>query len=478
MLKQFSQYLHSKVMAHRGGKRIWIQGAKPQMAGFEVGAKYSVTDKGNNTIEIRLDPNGTRTVSRKEVAGKFMPVMDVRITGDNFSVDDRIRAVFYHGVIVVSLHHEDVARAEREKRFITNLNNDALLEASLCTGGGVSAAATHQAITDAGAKSKLAFVVDAELKYLSVAGANNFAIDDETVFFCGNMEEIDRNLIGQRPVDVLSFSLPCAGLSKSGAAKHKLSPEEHSSSTSLFGLYNFMNATNPAVLWSENVKEAQNSPLYTVLKAELTRRGYRIIEDVTANEKTGSLEARERYWFLAISKGLDTSLDADVFNYQLQKQHADLNSWATNQYLHDKAVRDAEAGKGFARQLVTGAETKVGTIGRFYSKKRSTEPFWVRADGKERLLSLREHAAVKSAPYSLVEGVCDTTGHEILGQSIDYLQCYMPIKRLFERAVAVYKNAAQATVQAVIAPAKALSAPAQAAVQVKAPASTKFAVMF
>jgi DNA (cytosine-5)-methyltransferase 1 len=484
MFKQFTQYLHSKIMAHRGGKRIWIQGVKPQMAGFYIGAKYSVVDKGDNTIEIRLDPNGNRTVSRKAVAGTFMPVMDVRILGDNFSVDDRIRAVFFNGLIVVSLHHEDVARAEREKRFVKNLNEGTLSEASLCTGGGISAAATHQAIKDAGVQSKLAFVVDAELKYLSVAGANNFAIDDDTVFFCGAMEEIDRAFIGNRPVDVLSFSLPCAGLSRSGAAKHKLTPEEHSSSTSLFGLYNFINATNPAVLWSENVKEAQNSPLYTVLKAELIRRGYRIVEDVTANEKTGSLECRERYWFLAVSQGLDASLDADVFNYQLQRQHANLNAirdaeadaeesrWAANQYLHDKAERDAQAGKGFARQLVTGVEQKVGTIGRFYSKKRSTEPFWVRADGKERLLSLREHAAVKSVPYSLVEGVCDTTGHEILGQSIDYLQAYMPIKRLFERAVAVYKKA-----QAVVAP--AAQAPKAPAVKpVAKPVMSKFAVAF
>jgi DNA (cytosine-5)-methyltransferase 1 len=450
MFQKFTQYLHSKIMAHRGGKRIWIQGAKPEMAGFVVGAKYVVVNKDNNTIELHLDPNGNRTVSRKAVANTFMPVMDVRITDEHFSVDDRIRAVFYSGKIVITLHHEDAARAEREKRFVNNLQNGALLEASLCTGGGISAAATHQAIHDAGASSKLAFVVDAELKYLSIAGANNFAIDDETVFFCGNMEEIDRNLIGNRPVDVLSFSLPCAGLSRSGAAKHKLSPEEHGSSTSLFGLYNFINGTNPAVLWSENVKEAQNSPLYTVLKAELIRRGYRITEDVTSNEKTGALECRDRYWFMAVSEGLDKSLDADVFNYQLQKQHPDLNSirdlkadaeesrWSENLYLHEKAIRDEEAGKGFERQLITGPEPKVGTIGRFYAKKRSTEPFWVRSDGKERLMSLKEHAAVKGIPFSLVNGVCDTTGHEILGQSIDFMQCYMPIRRLFEKAMAFY----------------------------------------
>lgn len=438
-------------MSHRGGKRIWIQGAKSEMAGFTIGSKYSVI-QSKDSIEIVLDENGKRLVSKKSVANKLVPVMDVRIVSNEFCVDDRIRVVFYHGRIHITLHQEDLRRKDRESRFISNINRDEIIEASLCTGGGISTAATHQGIKDAGSKSKVAFVVDAELKYLAVAGVNNFAIDDETVFFCSPLEEIDKDVIGDRPVDILSFSLPCAGFSKSGAAKHKLSPEEHSSSTALFGLYNFLHATNPAVIWSENVREAQYSPIYTVIKAELLRRGYRITEDVTSNEKTGSLEKRERYWFMAVSKGLDSTLDADIFNYKLPKSHPNLNAirdehadqeefrWSENNYLHEKAIRDAEAGKGFTRQLITGDELKVGTVGRFYSKKRGTEPFWVRADGKERLLSLREHAAIKRIPYELVDGVCDTTGHEILGQSIDYMQCYSPIKKFFENAISTYKR--------------------------------------
>lgn len=452
MLNSFIQYAHSKIMSHRNGKRLWIQGARPDVAGFVVGAKYDVVDLGDS-IKLVVKPNGKFTVSRKAVAdNKFVPILDVRLSdSSNFSVDDRIRIVFSSGTITVTIHHEAQAKLEREKRFISNIQSGALKKGSLCTGGGVSAAATAQAVTDAGVNAELSYVVDESLKYLSIAGANNFAITDETAFFASKLEEVEPAFIERKLVDLLSFSLPCAGLSRSGAAKHKLSPEEHGSSTSIFGLMNFIRCSNPAVLWSENVVEAMNSPLYTVLKAELLRRGYRITEDVTSNEKTGSLEARSRYWFLAVSDGLDPMIDADVFDYYLSPKHASLNEirdeeadadesqWAQNEYLKIKQVRDAAAGKGFAkRQLLSGEESKVGCIGRHYNKRRSTEPMWVRDDGSERLLSLKEHCAVKQVPFSLVEGVCNTIGHEILGQGIDYMQCYMPILRFMKNVVKRY----------------------------------------
>ena len=77
--------------------------------------------------------------------------------------------------------------------------------------------------------------------------------------------------------------------------------------------------------------------------------------------------------------------------------------WKDHTYLKDKAIKDAAAGKGFAkRQLLDGTESRIGTIGRFYAKRRSTEPFMTRSDGKERLLTPIEHAAVKSIPSRLI----------------------------------------------------------------------------
>lgn len=88
----------------------------------------------------------------------------------------------------------------------------------------------------------------------------------------------------------------------------------------------------------------------------------------------------------------------------------------------EKALRDEAAGKGFRRQLLTGEENGCGVIGRGYAKARSTEPFIVSPWNPQlsRLMSKTEHAGVKAAPVSLVEGVSETIAHEILGQSVSY----------------------------------------------------------
>lgn len=51
-----------------------------------------------------------------------------------------------------------------------------------------------------------------------------------------------------------------------------------------------------------------------------------------------------------------------------------------------------------------------------------TEPFVISpfGDGMSRLFSPLEHARVKGIPEDLINGVSDTTAHEILGQSVIY----------------------------------------------------------
>src|SRR5690606_27281726 len=91
-------------------------------------------------------------------------------------------------------------------------------------------------------------------------------------------------------------------------------------------------------------------------------------------------------------------------------------------YLAEKEKRDKAAGKGFSRQLLTGDEPYCGTIGKGYSKARSTEPFIVHPQTPElsRLLTPLEHSRVKGIPEEVIEGLADTTAHEILGQSVVY----------------------------------------------------------
>jgi DNA (cytosine-5)-methyltransferase 1 len=167
-----------------------------------------------------------------------------------------------------------------------------------------------------------------------------------------------------------------------------------------------------------------------------------VYEQVLDSSYTDSLENRKRYWLVGISEGIAPESLALA---PVQPSNRLLSSilhpvpeqeWKDHTYLKDKAISDAAAGKGFAkRQLLNGSETRIGTIGRFYAKRRSTEPFMTREDGKERLLTPLEHAAVKSVPAHLIAGNSATTAHEILGQSVDYLQPYKIMQLIYSSII-------------------------------------------
>ncbi len=474
MSKTPSQVSYQTIGTNKGNPRLWIEGVKLGAAGFMRGARYSISF-GDGRMILSLDPEGSRTVSGKTRHEREIPILDIALKSleDIFGAGSRVRVVFTHGRIEVSLHHETAAQQDRETRFRKGLENKRLTEASMFSGGGISTHAIHQAISDQGHDAHLAWVVDAELRYLQSGFANNYAITDETTALIGRAEEIETAFF--RPVDILSFSMPCSGFSKAGKSKHKHDPEAHEGAAALFGTMNAIRAANPAVLISENVAEAKTSPAYVLLKAEIERLGYEIFERIMDGSDTGSVENRKRYWFIALSKGI-----ADGFTFDMIHQAAaaprrkirDLletdiaeSAWAENQYLKDKAHRDAAEGKGFARQLLTGEETSCGTIGRHYMKRRSTEPFLTREDGKERLFTPVEHARMKSVPEELIHGVSATTAHEILGQSIDYRQAYIAMAQIMAHVVgSVSKTARKAmapVADAVKRASEEIAAPAQ-----------------
>jgi DNA (cytosine-5)-methyltransferase 1 len=423
------QVTYTTIGENRGKVRLWIEGAKLSVAGFVKGAHYTAEPTAAG-FRLVLDADGDRKVSGRSRNGRNIPIIDITANWleEYFTKGERLRAVFSGGVIDISIHHEDAAKSDREDRIKTNVKAGKVQEGSMCTGGGVSTLAIHESAQQAGLAPNLCWVVDQELKYLQVGYKNNVAITDETVCFVGSLEEIEAALYSK--IDVLSVSLPCAGLTKAGTAKHKQTSAEHISGTSIFGLVAGIKSANPAVVISENVVEGLGSDIYTLLASELTRTGYTVFHRIVTHEDTATFERRNRYWMVAISSGI---ADGFEFNFpdvlpstvtldDLKCADIPETMWCDNQYLKDKAITDAAAGKGFVRQLMTGVETYCGTIGRHYAKKRSTEPFFVRHDDKERLFTKNEHARVKNIPEVLVADVPTTTAHEILGQSIDYLQ--------------------------------------------------------
>ena len=428
------QTTYTSTKETKRGLRIWIEGQKLSLVGFEPEALYSVLYDGiAKRISLHLDPtNGAKRVTKATRNGKARPIIDLQSNMVNsvFDAGERLRVTFTDGLIIIEQHHEASSQEQREKRFTQRSQSGGqLLEASMFTGGGISTEAIAQAITESGFNSRVSWCCEMEAKYIESAGENCLAIDDDTAFLVGMAEEIEPHLF--TAVDVLSFSMPCAGFSKAGKSKHKQSSENHSG-TALFGVINAIKSSNPSVIISENVTEALDSPIYQLLTSELRRTGYKVFEQVLNQSHTGTIENRARYWMVAISEGIAPEQMELLALPEIAQDRPSISSilepnpsepFAANDYLAEKAVRDLAAGKGFKRQLIDGSENRCGTIGRFYAKKRSTEPFVVNAEGLERLFTPLEHARVKSIPEHLIaSGLSKTTAHEILGQSVDYRQ--------------------------------------------------------
>lgn len=427
------QVTYTKVGEHRGQRRLWLEGGRLAAAGFDAGTRYHVVfDVDTRTIALEIDPAGDRQVSGRRRVGQAAPTPILDLAGadvtDIVGEAGSVRALLTKGRIVFSLHPRDVAKAEREARVREHVKDGYVTEGTLCAGAGIATLGVATGVEEAGLLSRVEWIVDRERRYLEVALSNNPAVTPATRIYEASLEELEPALIGR--VDVLQVSLPCTGHSKSGKAKRKLAQaEDHpTDALAVFGALRLMEAVQPSVVISENVTEASTSATYALLRAYLHESGYQVFEKVMDQEDAGTIERRERWWFVAISDGLAPGFDLSqipararqyrVLGDALEHVPADDPQWRHHDYLDAKQERDEALGKGFHRQLVHADSESVGTVGKGYSKRRSTEPFLQREDGKERLLTPVEHARVKGIPEGVVEGVNATTAHEVLGQSI------------------------------------------------------------
>lgn len=421
-----------------GAPRLWLEGGRLERCGFEAGAKFLVElDLTHRQVRLKLDPNGDRTVSgRKRTLSsgttRTTPIVDIAgaSLADVLGEGARLRAVLASGEIVFDLHPVEKAIEVREKRTREHLQAGFLTESALCAGAGVATLALQEGVESTGVQTRVDWVIDRDGRYLDLAAMNNPAITPETRLYEASLEEVETAALSG--TDLMQVSLPCTGHSLSGKAKRGLNqPEDHpTDALATVGLIRILEAVNPSVVASENVTQARESASYALIRAYLHEQGYVIFEDFLDSRQAGTIEDRQRWWMVAISRGLAEGFTMDNVPAQprtfatlgeaLDAIEHDDTRWKAFEYLETKAIRDAAAGKGFKRQLVNEDSTQVGTIGRGYSKARSTEPFIVREDGMQRLLTPAEHARVKGIPERLVDGASDTVAHEVLGQSILY----------------------------------------------------------
>jgi DNA (cytosine-5)-methyltransferase 1 len=431
------------------GARIWLDGNILRRHGFTRGVNYirELSDD-QRVLRLRVANQGKYVVSGKSKAGDDVPVIDLQSKEISKLTHgmDTVRVDFDNGCISISISHLAAAQIRREARFAQEVKKGEISEATLCVGVGMATLALKEGFERHGLSMRTDYVVDRESTYLDLAMRNNRAIDRRTRILKGSLEEIEPSLITE--TSIVQLSLPCTGQSLSGRSKLKLAAAEMhpTDATAIYGVMNLLSSMNAAIYISENVKAAQKSTTYELLRKTLTILGYHIHEFVLGPEQSGSVERRERYWMLAVSTGLPQP-DTDAIPVYPRRYRSiaealdpipdDSPMWSDNTYLKEKARRDLAAGKGFSRSLVTPADTAVTVLNKSYAKRQSTPSMLVRPhiDDKERLFTPAEQARFKDCDPALVDGASFTLATEVLGQGIDMPQARGIAEMLADRVV-------------------------------------------
>ncbi|CAM5559463.1 DNA cytosine methyltransferase [Eoetvoesiella caeni] len=426
--------INTKLGDNRGKKRIWLEGQKLTREGFEPGMKLNLEFKDSKLV-LRVADTGRYTISRRERNGKVSPIIDIMAQelGTLFEGVEMLRILIRKGSIVVMAHQQHERVIERVQRLVSKLERgEPLSVCSLFHGGGVLDKAIHSGFMKAGISSHVSVAVEIEEKYLESSLRNNPELwTDNSCVIESPIESVGLNRAPTQ-VDLVVGGIPCTGASKSGRAKNKLQfAESHEAAGSMFfSFLQFVSAANPSMVLIENVPEYANTASMEVIRSVLGSLGYNVQERILDGNEFGVLEKRKRLCAVAISKGLEDLFDLDSvlptrqvepnIKEILEPVPLDSDRWKSFDYLADKEIRDKQAGKGFTRQLLTGEETFCGTIGKDYAKCRSTEPFIVHPEvhSLSRIFTPVEHARLKGIPMSVIDGLSDTTAHQILGQSV------------------------------------------------------------
>jgi DNA (cytosine-5)-methyltransferase 1 len=329
---------------------------------------------------------------------------------------------------------------ERLERIERKLAEGEPLEvASFCHGGGVLSLALHEGIKAAGIETELKLACDIDEDVLFHAAESNPMWNERTLAIAAPMQELVADPWAMKQIgtaDLLEAGIPCVGASLSGRAKKGLSMAEADPNVGhlVVAFLALVNQLQPAIIVIENVPPYQNTASAHQIRSMLRDWGYEVSETILEAREFGAIEDRKRLVMVAVTKGLSfevNSIEKPVLLNRpklgdiLEAIPPDDNAWSEMNYLREKEVRDIAAGKGFAMQIVGPEDDRVGTVGSGYSKNRSTEPkirHPIEGDRLLRLLTAREHAAVKGVPVELIAGLSSTRAHEMLGNSI----CFEP----------------------------------------------------
>lgn len=450
---------------HKGAPRVWFQGSAPAQSGFAPGKKFILQKlpDGKAGVLLKLSDEGDRTVSRKVYpSGTEVPVIDINSKTElaEFEGCESIRVVFGEGQVFISPVASEIRRVRRLQRLRDRIaSSQPLATAGVCSGGGVLSHAVHAGFKDAAVTTRVALFNELREELVDQAQAHNDALTRDTVLLNLPLQELafdDALTKRLGEVDVVELGLPCSGASLAGRAKRSLGiPEEHPDVGHLVvAALALLAKLNPAACIFENVPQYGSSASAVLIRQQLRDFGYETHEVELFGPDFGELEARKRWCLVAVTKGIHYDIGTLVpAPYAVRTlgeimEPADAESirheWRPMTGLKEKAARNKAAGHNFAMQVYSGCETRIHTLTKGLAKNRSTDPKFSHPSQPEllRVPSVVEHARCKGVPAHLVEGLCKTTAHELLGQGI----VYKPFQQLAAHlATALKRFALEAT---------------------------------
>ena len=433
-------YQIKELKEHRGSPRLWLQGAFPERAGFVPGVRYGlVRVEESGGVALRISQEGDRVVSRKDVRGKIEPVIDIN-SRDALSIFEGVKTVrvvvLQRDEILILPTATDKRISERTERFLKKMEaNEPLSMGALAFGAGVLDHAVHTGMTDAGVPVRLGFANEIRDDLVEQAVSYNDIVEVDTVTAIAPMQEMayDDAAMSRLPKqDIIVAGLSCSGASVAGKAKRGIShAEEHPLVGHLVvAACVFIAKLNPMAFVLENVPQYSTSASSHILRNTLRDMGYTVHEREMLATEWGDLERRKRWCLVAVSRGVDFDFEAMFpapFEVRtlasiMEKLEDVEDRWSEMPGLKAKQERDIAAGKGFMMQLFDGSETSINTLTKGITKNRSTDPKFVHPHNPDLLRNptAREHARAKGIPERFIEGLSQTTAHELLGQSICY----------------------------------------------------------
>ena len=413
-----------------------MEGRKLDREGFGAGARYRLETTRSDALVLVKSTRGPRAVSSRKSRGYAKPIIDLsnRALLQWFGENQKLRIAIRRGRITIRRHRCSDRAADRVGRLLTKLRRKQPLDIhSLFHGGGIIDKAVHSGLARAGVSSFVQVALEQDCRYLDISiDRNPELFSEDTIFIEADIKDV---CLDKAPKsDVLVLGLPCTGASISGMAKNGLKhAEDHLEAGALFIYFlNWVQATDPALVILENVKQYAGTASMSAIRSVLSSFGYDLQERVINGNEFGALENRDRFCLVAMTEGLECSFNLDAVSPLYSKPDSladvlepiplDSPIWKPYDYLNSKAKKDKENGKGFRRQLFSGADTRISTITRRYYKGGTTDPFILHPQkpNLSRKITRIEHARMKGIAETYIDTptISETVAHEIMGQAV------------------------------------------------------------